>query len=175
MRDKSLEFVKKRIESGVCNGMEKDKYNHLYEVDFLKISEQIKFSNTVKVSENLLEVELPFKDNKGTTISVTRNTEAEFDYMTVERCRCDGTFVFFIDLCKKILEKILKGETCYSPKIPKDAKEKLYKYNIRFEVGNFIFAEEYGEDFTTKEKPWMKSRFTVMLPIKCDFAEKQLA
>lgn len=32
--------------------------------------------------------------------------------------------------------------------------------------GNFVLAEEFGDQFATKEKPWMKSRFTAMLPIK---------
>lgn len=60
----------------------------------------------------------------------------------------------------------------YAPKIPKDAEEYLYNYDILFGVGDFVFVEEHVERFSTKEKPWIKSRFTVMLPIKCDFEEK---
>ena len=31
-----------------------------------------------------------------------------------------------------------------------------------------MLAEEFGNEFATKEKPWMQSRFTAMLPIKFD-------
>lgn len=38
---------------------------------------------------------------------------------------------------------------------------------------DFVLAEECGQQFATKEKPWIKSRFTVMLSIKCDFIENR--
>lgn len=175
MKDKSLEFVKKRIASGVCNGMENNKYEHMNEIDFLAIVSKIQFNELVEVSENLWKTKLLFDNGKTTEISVKYNPNAQFDYFSTESCRCDGTLLFAIEMCKKIFNKILVGQSCYIPKKPKDIEKNPYNYDVYFEVGNFVFAEEYGEQFTTKEKPWMKSRFTVMLPIKCDFAEKQLA
>lgn len=40
--------------------------------------------------------------------------------------------------------------------------------SIIYTVGDFVLTEEFGDEFTTKEKPWMQSRFTAMLPIKFD-------
>lgn len=51
-------------------------------------------------------------------------------------------------------------------------EESPENYDVSFEVGNFVFAEEYGEQFATEEKPWMKCRFTVMLPIKSSFIRR---
>lgn len=172
MGDKSLEFVKKRIASGVCNGMENDKYEHMNEIDFTTIASKIQFNELVEVSENLWKTKLLFENGKTTEVSVKHNPNAQFDYFSTERCICDGTLLFAVELCKKIFNKILTGQSCYTPKMPKDAGEKPYNYDISFEIGNFVFTEEYGEQFATEDKPWMKSRFTVMLPIKCDFVEK---
>lgn len=175
MNDKSLEFVKKRITSGVCNGMENNEYEHINEIDFLAIVRKIQFNELVEVFENLWKTKLLFDNGKTAEISVKYNPNAQFDYFSTESCCCDGTLLFGVELCKKIFIKILSGQSCYIPKKPKDAEQYPYNYDIAFEVGNFVFAEEYGKQFATKEKPWLQSRFTVMLPIKCDFVEKQLA
>ena len=54
-------------------------------------------------------------------------------------------------------------KTCNGNKtIPKD----LNGYSIIYTVGDFVLAEELSDEFATKDKPWMKSRFTVMLPIR---------
>lgn len=173
MSDKSLEFIKKRIASGVCNGMENNKYEHMNEIDFPTIANKIQFTELVDVSENLWKTKLLFENGETTEISVKYNPSAQFDYFSTERCCCDGTMLFMVELCEKVFNKILTGQSCYIPKIPKDVGEKPYNYDVSFEVGNFVFAEEYGEQFATEDKRWMKSRFTVMLPIKCDFIEKQ--
>lgn len=176
MKDESLEFVKKRIASGVCNGMENNKYEYMNEIDFPTITSKIKFNKCVEISENLWKIKIPFENGETTEISVKYNPNAKFDYFSTESCCCDGTLLFMVELCEKVFEKILTGQSCYTPKMPKDAGKKPYNYDIAFEVGNFVFAEEYGEQFSTKDKRWMKSRFTVMLPIKCDFMlKKQLA
>ena len=36
-----------------------------------------------------------------------------------------------------------------------------------------MLYEEFGDEFATKEKPWMKSRFTAMLPIKFDVVRNE--
>lgn len=173
MNGKSLEFVKKRIASGVCNGMENDEYEHMNEIAFTAIASKIQFNGLAEVSENLWKTKLLFDNGETTEISVKYNPNAQFDYFSTESCCCDGTLLFIVELCEKIFNKILTGQSCYTPKIPKDAGEKPYNYDVAFEVGNFVFAEEYGEQFATENKRWMKSRFTVMLPIKCDFMLKQ--
>lgn len=173
MSNKSLDFAKKRIASGKCGDMENDKFEHMNEVNFRVIADNIQFNECVKVSDNLWEVEFLVKGtDKSVKLSLKHNPDAEFDYISIERCYCDGTLCFFTSLCEEILEKILSGESAYTPKIPKDIDESPENYDISFEVGNFVFAEEYGEKFATKEKLWMKCRFTAMLPVKCDFARR---
>lgn len=169
MSEKSLDFVKKRIASGICDGIENEKNTTIIEADFIEIAKRMKFNKIVQVSENLWEIQLPLESNKSVKILVSYNPDADYDYISSESCYCDGTIYFFAGLCSKIFEKILTGQSLYAPKIPKDAEEYLYNYDISFEVGDFVLIEEYGEQFATKEKPWMQSRFTVMLPIKCDF------
>ena len=83
----------------------------------------------------------------------------------MQRCNCDGTFVFFQDLMGECIDKIIHLKTCnVNKEIPKD----LTGYSIIYTVGDFVLAEEFGDEFATKEKPWMQSRFTAMLPIKFD-------
>ena len=63
------------------------------------------------------------------------------------------------------IDKMIHLKTCnVNKEIPKD----LIGYSIIYTVGDFVLAEEFGDEFATKEKPWMKSKFTAMLPIKFD-------
>lgn len=169
--NRSLNFVRETISSGRCNGMENDKYEYMSEIDFSAIASKIQFNELVEVSENLWKTKLLFDNGEIIQISIKHNPDAKFDYFSTESCYCDGTLLFAIELCKKIFNKILVGKSCYMPKITKDIEEKPYRYNVHFEVGDFVLAEECGRQFATKENPWIKSRFTVMLPIKCDFIE----
>lgn len=173
MNGKSLEFVRKRIESGNFGEMKNDNYKHMREIDFRAIADKVKFNEYVKVFDGLWEVEFLVRGTGETVkLSVKYNSDAEFDYFSSKSCLCDGTFAFFINLCEEIFERILSGQSVYMPKTPEEAKKSPQNYDICFEVGNFVFAEEYGEQFAPEDKPWMKSRFTVMLPIKCDFIRR---
>lgn len=53
MSEKSLDFVKERIVSDICDGIENERYDHILEADFLKIAKRMKFDKIVQVSENL--------------------------------------------------------------------------------------------------------------------------
>ena len=116
MSNKSLEFVNKRILSGICNGFENRKYEHMYEIDFLAIARKINFKECVKVERNLWKTKLFLGENKAIKISIRHNPDAHFEYFSTASCCCDGTFIFFIDLCKKIINKILTGKSCYISK-----------------------------------------------------------
>lgn len=43
---------------------------------------------------------------------------------------------------------------------------------VHCEIGDFKIEEEYG-DFGIKEKPWMSSKFTVSLPVRCEYILKE--
>lgn len=97
------------------------------------------------------------------TLTITYDEAANFNYFTMKRCSCDGTLLFYQELIKDILLKLLRCETCdKTTAIPGD----LFGHQIKYIVGNFVLANEDGDEFSTKEKPWMRSRFSVMLPIK---------
>ena len=76
------------------------------------------------------------------------------------------------ELIGNIFYKLLQCGTYNLQTCPKDIETNFWNYDVKYTVGNFILNEEYG-DFGTGEKPWMRSRFTAMLPIKCEFKKQQ--
>lgn len=158
MPDKSLKFAKERISSSAFVCLE-------------NIEEKMQRIPYSMVRREKIENKLAF-GYKTMHISVLYNPEAEFDYLSSASCRCDGTLTFAFDLCDEIIVNLLSGKSCYEFKKPKDLDISPWNYDVEFEVGDFVFVEEYGKQFSTKEKPWMTSRFTVMLPVKCDFKKR---
>lgn len=164
MNGKSLEFVKNRIASGRTNLQD----------NVFRIMEEVKFefpsSMNSLVKDNgvkcILEGTLPGdKDKKELTIEIEYNPDAEFDYFTLERCNCDGTLTFFVELCDRIIQKLFTIGT-YCLTAPEDFRKNPFAYDVKYTVGDYVFAEEFGDEFATEEKPWLQARFSVMLPIK---------
>lgn len=157
---KSLEFVKERIASGQCNGMENNKYESMIEQDIRELFTVVNYTKKGKI---LADVPYLKGDKPYFNVIIKHDPDADFEYFTMQRCNCDGTFVFFQDLMGECIDKMIHLKTCnVNKEIPKD----LTGYSIIYTVGDFVLAEEFGDEFATKEKPWMKSRFTAMLPIK---------
>lgn len=173
---KSLEFVKQRIASGMCGDMRNNNYSYMHEVDFNWIFDMMECNANITKRENTWEhnyVWLYENDKKREMkVIIEYNPNEKFEYFTTECCLCDGTAYFYFQLCEKILEKLLIGTTYYKPKLPENYENEMEKYVMKYTVGDFIFASEFGEEFATEDKPWMLSRFSVMLPIKCDFVKK---
>lgn len=177
MNGKSLEFVRDRIKSGMCNGMENNKYERFFEC-------QDSFPecfNNILSYPYMQENKLRFKLNAsvgGTQkqgelgISVEYNPDAQFEYFTMERRQCDGTLIFYKELMGRAVEKILGLQTINVNNKPLDFDINPFIYNVEYTVGNFVIGMEYGDEFSTEEKSWMKSRFSIMLPIKCEFVRK---
>jgi hypothetical protein len=170
--DKSLRFIKKRIKSNACLDMDNN-FITLKEYNFIKAFNII--------TSNKANKELKIKDISNISNTITSkiklnfkyNPNADFQYFTTESCINDGTFMFYFYLMGKILYKLFNGETIYNP-----LNDEIEKYNgknikILYEIGNFVLGDEYDKNFGTKEKPWMNSRFTVMLPIKCSIIKKE--
>ena len=164
---KSLEFVKKRIASGQCNGMENNKYEVMIEQD---IRELFTIVNYTKNGTILADISYLKDDTSYFNMIIKHDPDADFEYFTMQRCNCDGTFVFFQKLMGECIDKIIHLKTCnVNKEIPKD----LTGYSIVYTVGDFVLAEEFGKEFATKEKPWLKTRFTAMLPIKFDVVKNR--
>lgn len=172
---KSIEFVKKRIADGDANvPLQNDAY--FYETTFNDYANMFCSQELIEVIElsNGFKLAIPSKNLKDyIPVYITYDENADFEYFTMERCVCDGTLVFMADLMKDCFNKVISYQTCNVKKLPSDFQKEPFKYEISYTVGNFVCCEEFG-DFGTEEKPWMKSRFTVMLPIKFDIKEKKL-
>lgn len=165
---KSLEFVEERIASGQCNGMENNKYESMIEQD---VRELFNVVNYTKNETILADISYLKKGGKPYfNVIIKCDSDADFEYFTMQRCNCDGTFVFFQNLMDECINKMIHLKTCnVNKEIPKD----LTGYSIIYTVGDFVLAEEFGDEFATKEKPWIQCRFTAMLPIKFDVVRNE--
>ena len=164
MDRKSLDFVNQRIKSGLVSGIPEDtKFDSMSEVNFLEFCRE---RNIIDKDKTYRETKCKIVDREEYMTQIIQyNPDADFQYFTMARCRCDGTMLFYLDLMLECIDNMLEFHTWYKEvEIPKE----LIGVTLKYTVGDFVLAEEFGDQFTTKEKPWMRSRFTVMLPIKCE-------
>lgn len=154
---KSIEFVKQRIKSGFSNVplQEETKFMELKFDDLLKLYTKEEFQKW-------------FIDNK----CQLKYENADFEYFTMERCVCDGILIFIGELIGKVLLKVIQIQTVNNDKMPEDFNRNQFNYDILYTVGNFVICDEYW-DFGTDDKPWLYSRFTVMLPIKFEIVKRR--
>lgn len=170
---KSLEFVKQRIANGECNGMENNEYDTMFECNLLENIENTYGSFLWK--GDICNYVLDTLEGS-TEITIKYDPDADFEYFTMERCINDGTLYFFEDLFFKVINKLygFQGDRTYNiKKAPSDFLTNPFNYDIKYTVGNFVCGTENSRDFSLEDKPWMRSRFTVMLPIKMEFVRKE--
>lgn len=169
---KSLDFVRNRIASGVCNGMENNKYESMQQLDLLDVLKNYHNNITFdgkNVYTRFLNITTVTGSAGDIEIQVKYDPDAEFEYFTMERCRCDGTLFFFYELVAKVLSKVFTLGTYNKKKVPSDYNNNPFAYKVKYTIGNLIATIEHGNDFATKEKPWLLDRFSIMLPIAMDF------
>lgn len=173
----AIEFVKERIKSELTNIPLQDdaKFSEFKFNDFIKTRTIEEFQNgfidnKCKVKYENSKVIVGGKEVTGdiiVNILYDENAKSKFESFIMERCTCDGTLIFMDELIQKVFLKLMQIQTINNEKVPDDFNENPFIYEILYTVGNFVICDEYG-DFGTEEKPWLKSRFTVMLPIKFD-------
>lgn len=171
-RRRSLSFVKSRIKEGYIDGYSLTQIDTIDELP-LKYALDMFDPRWVK---NFLSSGCLIKSDTDLgelTVSVKYNPLGDFEYCTMERCRNDGTFVFYRELIERNIMKIFCGQTYNSTKLPKDFYDHIDRYEMNYEIGDLVLASEYSSKFATKEKPWMRSRFTVFMPIKMSFKMKK--
>ena len=94
-------------------------------------------------------------------VRISFNCDADFDYFTSESVVHDGTLLFAHEAIERCIAKVCCAQTYYLPAgKPEDGD------TINYTVGNFVILNEYDGDFIPAEKPWMRERTTVLLPIK---------
>ena len=154
--NKSLEYIKKRIEEGNCDRMSMEEFSDMGVFPFKQFFRE-------DVGDTMILALT--KDQQDVFADLTYNPNADFNYFTLKSCVCDGTLVFMTELMEEILKKIGRLETCYAPIIRDIPQEEIQNYKLHYEVGDFI-TNTYIVAPPDKDKPWMCDKFTVMLPIK---------
>ena len=89
-------------------------------------------------------------------VSISFDGNADFDYFTSESCIHDGTLYFIIKTMDECVRKVCLAQTG----APESGD------SIQYIVGNFVILTEYDGDFVPADKPWMRERTTVLLPLK---------
>lgn len=94
-------------------------------------------------------------------IHVDYDPTENFEYFTYSSIRHDGTLIFVKEAIDNCMSKVLLcGTYDINKRAPFDG------CTIKYTIGDFVVLNEYGKQFSTKEKPWMQQRTTVFLPIK---------
>lgn len=158
MINKSLEYVRKRIEEGNCRNMPVEEFKDMYSIPFKSYFLEGRGDYIILAIK---------KDSDDILADLTYSPDAEFNYFVTESCVCDGTLMFMNKLMTNILKKIGQLQTCYAPALEGISQEEFNNgnYMIHYEVGDFI-ANSCIIDPPDKDKLWMCDRFTVMLPVK---------
>lgn len=165
--NKSLKYIKKRIEKGDCYNMTMEEFKDMYVIPFKSYSyfkENYKDHMPISVD----------KDSGKVFANLTYSPDANFNYFITESCVCDGTLIFMNDLMTNVIRKIGELKSCYLPAlevIPREERN-TRNYMFHYEVGDFI-ANSYIIEPPYKNKPWMRDRFTVMLPVKFTIEKRE--
>lgn len=95
------------------------------------------------------------------TAEIHYDPDADFDYFTSVSSINDGTLCFYFQDLANCIGKVIGILTYAKWKKPPKAGD-----HIKYTIGNYIVLDECGGDYVPKDKPWMKTRTTIMLPVK---------
>lgn len=152
--NRSIDYIKKRIADGNCNGMTTEEFSNMAWVS----------SEFIIKSDTGIDIIATTKDDD-VVADLRYNPDAEFNYFTTETCTCDGTLLFMRELMDKIAHKIKSLNAYYAPMLKDIPEDKLDEYKMSYEIGDFV-TNSYIIEPPDKSKPWLCDKFTVMLPIR---------
>lgn len=97
-------------------------------------------------------------------VNIEVNPDGDFEYCVSKSVLSDGTLAHLDGVLNELYNRIITGSSyCKSQKLPE-------KYNaISYTVGNYVVLTEYDDNFGTENKPFLKERISVMLPVRCVF------
>ena len=95
------------------------------------------------------------------SVDISFDCNADFDYFTSETIVHDGTFLFVREAVERCISRVSCAQTYY-----KSLGEPKFSDSIKYVIGNFVLLSEYDGEFVPTDKPWMRERTTVLLPIK---------
>ena len=97
------------------------------------------------------------------SVSLSFVDDYDFQYFVSESFLSYGSLLYLENALNRIAEKICAGETFFAQsKAPENGD------SIHYTIGDYVIITEYDDDgtvFATKEKPWLRERTTIMLPI----------
>ena len=162
MTNKSIEFVKNRIESGLFDAG-KDVYDFSKAITFSPID---LLESPYKDLFTSKDAHIEGKNANGNLLRIyyKYNPDGDFSYMSYDKCFSDGTILFTKESMDKLLWKVLMAQT-----IDKSQQEAIQNPDItelHYEIGDIVNISEYGDWYVDPEKPWLHERVTNFLPIK---------
>lgn len=94
-------------------------------------------------------------------VGISFDGNADFDYFTAEGCIHDGTLYFIREAMNRCVQKVCLAQTYNKNiRVPESGD------SVQYIVGNFVVLTEYDGDFVPADKPFLRTRTTVLLPLK---------
>lgn len=165
---KSLDYIKQRISDG-DTGLSKCKYESMVEFNPVDIFEKMYESRA-------LETGITVGNSDYQAANICYDPEADFNYFSMSRNANDGTLIFDFEAMQDVLCKVLSCQTynkAVLTEVPDD-EEYFNTHHFKYTIGDIVLCQEYGDEFATEEKPWMKRRTTALLPIKFEVVEDSI-
>ena len=162
---KSLEYVKQRIAKGHTD-LSNCKYESMVEYSPVDIFEKVYKSRALETG-----VTVGTSDHQ--VANICYDPKVDFNYFSMSRNTNDGTLLFDFEAMQDVLCKVLSCQTynkAVLTEIPDD-EEYFNTHHFKYTIGDIVLCQEYGDEFATEEKPWMKRRTTALLPIKFEVIE----
>ena len=107
--------------------------------------------------------------DKGFVTVIQYDTEAEFTNMLMNECICDGSRSYQTEAALEVLQSAAE---CRLPCARPTKPDEYWDYDRIYTVGNFIYGTERGEEFADAEHPGFKTKYSVMLPVRCELVKK---
>lgn len=172
--NKSQEFIIDRIKNGYCSDefiaeeFEKTLCLRPFKVLPPNLIDLVKDDSLTL----MLEGETLSGDKGTTKITLRYDPNAEFEYFTSDICTHDGTLTFLMDAIGNIINKLFELGTYNISNIPPDFKDHVWDYDYEYIIGDFVINSQVDDKYAPEDKPWMKEKQIVTLPIKWKWTKK---
>ena len=97
-------------------------------------------------------------------VYVHHDPDADFTYFSSASELNDSTMMFEIEMERNLVNKVFTLTTADKSKV----KNGIDFTEIYWTVGDFVFLSETDRKFAPLDKQWMKTRMTVLLPLRMD-------
>jgi len=170
--NKSLGYIKNRIINSPesVNDMPTDGWDKALIINpmerYLMLIPELK-NCMVNNNEFIIKVNC---DKGEFTTNVQYDTEADFEYFTMESSTHDGTLLFLEESIQTLLYKPLQLGTIYKD-IPEDVLNNPCSYNYKYIIGDLIVHRDFGRK-SINGCSMMGETDIVVLPIKFEYSLK---